>query len=145
MKHLLLILSVLGLIVSALALREHYRMYGDAPCSINERWDCGVVNHSRYAMLAGVPVAAIGIAGYLLMAALAWQRSYRLLLVPAFAGLAFSSAPRRHRSPCPRRLVHLLRHFAGNYFSNVAAHARNRGSTNGPKAVARLTDKIGRW
>jgi len=90
MKYPLLILAVLGMIVSALALREHYRMYGDAPCSINERWDCGVVNHSRYAMLAGIPVATIGIGGYILMAALAWLRSYRLLLVPTLAGLAFS-------------------------------------------------------
>jgi vitamin-K-epoxide reductase (warfarin-sensitive) len=90
MKYLLLILAILGVIVSSLALREHYRTYGDSPCSINERWDCGVVNHSQYAMLAGIPVAAIGIAGYILMAALAYLRSYRMLLVAAFAGLAFS-------------------------------------------------------
>ena len=90
MKYLLLILAILGAIVSSLALREHYRTYGDSPCSINERWDCGVVNHSSYAMLAGIPVAAIGIAGYILMGALAFLRSYRLLLGPAFAGLAFS-------------------------------------------------------
>lgn len=90
MKYVLLILAVLGVMVSSLALREHYRTYGDSPCSINERWDCGVVNHSPYAVFAGVPVAAIGIAGYMLMGVLAWPRSYRLLLVPTFAGLAFS-------------------------------------------------------
>src|ERR1700739_305567 len=89
MKYPLLILAILGVIVSSLALREHYRTYGDAPCSINERWDCGVVNHSQYAMLAGVPVATIGIAGYILMGILAFLRSYRLLLLPTFAGLAF--------------------------------------------------------
>jgi vitamin-K-epoxide reductase (warfarin-sensitive) len=90
MKYLLLVLAVLGVIVSSLALREHYRTYGDSPCSINERWDCGVVNHSKYAMLAGIPVATIGIAGYILMAALAFLRSYRLLLVSTLVGLAFS-------------------------------------------------------
>jgi uncharacterized membrane protein len=90
MKYLLPILAILGIVVSSLALREHYRTIGDSPCSINERWDCGVVNHSPYAMLAGVPVAAIGIAGYILMAALAFLRSYRLLIVFTFAGLAFS-------------------------------------------------------
>jgi uncharacterized membrane protein len=90
MKYLLLFLTTIGVIVSALALREHYRTYGDSPCSINERWDCGVVNHSQYAMLAGVPVAAIGIAGYILIGTLAFLRSYRLLLVAAMAGLAFS-------------------------------------------------------
>ncbi|HEV2687945.1 MAG TPA: vitamin K epoxide reductase family protein [Bryobacteraceae bacterium] len=90
MKYLLLILAILGVIVSSLALREHYRTYGDSPCSINERWDCGVVNHSPYAMLAGIPVATIGIAGYILMGVLAFLRAYRLLLVAALAGLAFS-------------------------------------------------------
>lgn len=90
MKYLLLTLAALGVIVSSLALREHYRTYGDSPCSINEHWDCGVVNHSPYAMLSGIPVAVVGIAGYILMAALAYLRSYRLLLVPTFAGLAFS-------------------------------------------------------
>jgi uncharacterized membrane protein len=100
MKYLLTILAVLGIVASSLALREHYREDGDSPCSINERWDCGVVNHSPYAMLphhAGdwplhfqIPVAALGIAGYLLMGFLAFRRSYRLLLVPILGGLAFS-------------------------------------------------------
>jgi vitamin-K-epoxide reductase (warfarin-sensitive) len=90
MKYPLLILAVLGLIVSTLALREHYRTYGDSPCSINERWDCGVVNHSRYAMLGPVPVAAVGMMGYILMAVLAALRSYRLLIIPTVGGLAFS-------------------------------------------------------
>jgi vitamin-K-epoxide reductase (warfarin-sensitive) len=90
MKYLLLLLAILGIIVSSLALREHYREYGDSPCSINEHWDCGVVNHSKYAMLGPIPVAAVGIIGYILMAALALLRSYRLLMIPTFAGLAFS-------------------------------------------------------
>jgi vitamin-K-epoxide reductase (warfarin-sensitive) len=96
MKYVLLILAIFGMIVSSLALREHYREYGDSPCSINEHWDCGVVNHSPYAMLdtqglgSHIPVAAVGIFGYIIMAALAFLRSYRLLLIPTFAGLAFS-------------------------------------------------------
>ncbi|SPF40946.1 Vitamin K epoxide reductase family protein [Candidatus Sulfotelmatobacter kueseliae] len=90
MKYALLILAIFGIIVSSLALREHYRTYGDSPCSINERWDCGVVNHSHYAMLAGIPVAALGIAGYILMGMLAFLRSYRLLLVVILGGLGFS-------------------------------------------------------
>lgn len=90
MKYFLLVLAVLGIVVSSLALREHYREYGDSPCSINEHWDCGVVNHSPYAMLGPIPVAAVGILGYILMGALAFLRSYRLLLVPTFGGLAFS-------------------------------------------------------
>jgi vitamin-K-epoxide reductase (warfarin-sensitive) len=90
MRYVLVVLAAVGIVVSALALHEHYRTEGDSPCSINERWDCGIVNHSPYATLAGIPVAALGIAGYLLMAALAWRRTYRLLLVTAGAGLAYA-------------------------------------------------------
>jgi vitamin-K-epoxide reductase (warfarin-sensitive) len=90
MRYVLVLLATLGIIVSALALREHYRTAGDSPCSINDRWDCGIVNHSPYAMLAGIPVAVLGIAGYLLMGALALRRAYRLLLAAALVGLAFS-------------------------------------------------------
>lgn len=100
MKYTLLILAVFGIIVSSLALREHYREYGDAPCDINAHWDCGVVNHSPYAMIPNhaedwplhfqIPVAVFGIAGYLLMGALAFFRSYRSLLVFTLAGFAFS-------------------------------------------------------
>ncbi len=90
MKYLLLVLALLGIVVSSLALREHYREYGDSPCSINEHWDCGVVNHSPYAMLGPIPVATVGIIGYVLMGALAFRRAFRALLVPTFGGLAFS-------------------------------------------------------
>jgi uncharacterized membrane protein len=90
MRYVFVILALLGITVSALALREHYRTYGDAPCDINERWDCGIVNHSPYAMIYGIPVADIGIAGYLLLGALALKRAYRLMLALAVPALAFS-------------------------------------------------------
>ena len=90
MKYVLVVFAALGIVVSTLALREHYRTEGDSPCSINERWDCGIVNHSPHATLAGIPVAALGIAGYLLMAALAWRRLYRGVLAAALAGLSYS-------------------------------------------------------
>jgi len=106
MKYVLLFLAILGVVASSLALREHYREYGDSPCSINERWDCGVVNHSPFAVLGGVfeqlgfhrhvpllsamPVATVGILGYIVMAVLAFRRAYRWLLVLTLASLAFS-------------------------------------------------------
>jgi vitamin-K-epoxide reductase (warfarin-sensitive) len=90
MKYILVLLAIFGIVVSFLALREHYREEGDSPCSINERWDCGIVNKSPYSMLFGIPVAALGMAGYLLMGVLVWRRAYRVLLVFVLAGLAFS-------------------------------------------------------
>ena len=89
MRWILVVLCVVGIAASSLALREHYRE-DSSPCSINERWDCGIVNHSPYAVFLGVPVAVIGIVGYLLLGALAFKRAYRLTLLAALPGLAFS-------------------------------------------------------
>ncbi|HEY0796696.1 MAG TPA: vitamin K epoxide reductase family protein [Acidisarcina sp.] len=75
--------------VSALTLQIH-RSQTFEPCSVNDHWDCGVVNHSRYAEIHGVPVAAIGIAGYALLAVLALAGRRLLVLVAALIGLGFA-------------------------------------------------------
>jgi len=89
MRYVFIVLTILGITVFALALREHFRE-GDSPCSINDHWDCGIVNHSPYAMLGPIPVAVLGIVGYIVMGVLAWRRSWRLLLAAALVGLGFS-------------------------------------------------------
>ena len=89
MRYFLLVLALAGVVVSYLALRVHYST-GPEICSINEQWDCGIVNHSPFAMLGPVPVAAIGIAGYVAMGILAFFRRKRMLLVAALVGLGFS-------------------------------------------------------
>ena len=68
MRWIIAILALAGMVAAVLALREHYRTEA-SPCSINEKWDCGTVNKSRFAVIKGIPVADIGIAGYLLLAA----------------------------------------------------------------------------
>jgi vitamin-K-epoxide reductase (warfarin-sensitive) len=89
MRWLIAFLALAGMVAAALALREHYRTEA-SPCSINEKWDCGTVNKSRFAVIGGVPVAVIGIAGYLLLAGLAIAKRWRLLAAAAVPALAFS-------------------------------------------------------
>ncbi len=78
MRALVAVLALAGLVVSVLALRVHNMDPTVAPpCAVNEHWDCGAVNHSRYAVFPPklvdedaasrklhIPVAEIGIAGY---------------------------------------------------------------------------------
>jgi uncharacterized membrane protein len=89
MRTIIACLSLAGVLVSSLALRVHYSTATE-PCSINERWDCGIVNHSSYAVAFGVPVAAVGIGGYLLLGILALARRRFLLLMVALIGLGFA-------------------------------------------------------
>jgi uncharacterized membrane protein len=89
MRYLIVLLALAGATVSALALRVHYSNETE-PCSINQHWDCGIVNRSMYSEIDHIPVAAIGIAGYLVLAGLAFLRSHYPVLLAALIGLGFA-------------------------------------------------------
>lgn len=84
----IVMLCLTGVLVSGLALGEHYNTKS-SPCNINDKWDCGTVNHSPYAVVLGVPVAFVGIFGYALIAALG-GRVPRLTATLALIALLFS-------------------------------------------------------
>jgi vitamin-K-epoxide reductase (warfarin-sensitive) len=89
LRFLIFFLAACGVVVSALALHVHYST-DIQPCSINAKWDCGIVNHSRFAEIVHVPVAVIGIAGYAALGVLALFRLRRALVAASFVALAFS-------------------------------------------------------
>ena len=101
MRFLLALVALVGLVVATMALRVHYST-DLQPCSINEKWDCGIVNHSPYSVLGGapllgkvpgvkdVPVAAVGMLGYLVLAGFALVRRRGLVLLGCLVGLGFS-------------------------------------------------------
>ncbi len=97
-------LAVAGLVVSVLALHVHNMDPGMAPpCAVTEHWDCGAVNHSRFAVFPPksfdedpgskkihVPVATVGIAGYGLM--LVFAALGRFWVVLQLAEIGFAAA-----------------------------------------------------
>lgn len=95
MRWIIVLVAVVGVATASLVLPEHYRT-GTSPCRINDVWDCGTVNHSPYSafhhvpVFGEVPVAAIGIAGYLLLTVLSLRKLWWTLLLFAVGGLAFS-------------------------------------------------------
>ncbi|MFZ0136936.1 MAG: vitamin K epoxide reductase family protein [Candidatus Sulfotelmatobacter sp.] len=91
----IVVLSVAGIVVSAVSLQRHYAKSATAFCDVGERFSCDIVNRSEYSTVIGIPVAAIGIAGYGLLLALATIYRSRTetptrLLAAAVAGLAFA-------------------------------------------------------
>ena len=83
------LICLFGVTVSTLALRVHYST-DTQPCDINAKWDCGIVNHSRFAMFHGVPVAVFGILGYLLLFLLNFTNRSVLLFLGAVAGCSYA-------------------------------------------------------
>jgi len=111
---LIVLLALAGVIVSTMALKEHWSNEV-SPCKINAVWDCGTVNKSRYAVFPPnpeftavapdgssgqpsegihIPVAAIGAVGYALMAALAGRNRFAVIANAALALGAFCFALR---------------------------------------------------
>ena len=105
MRFLIALLALAGIFDSALALRIHNQdPSAAAPCAVTEKFDCGTVNHGRYAEFPPVgfdelpnsgkihiPVAIFGIIGYALIAVLALTKQYWLTLQAAEIGFAFAA------------------------------------------------------
>jgi uncharacterized membrane protein len=89
MRYLIAVLALAGVVVSGLALQVHYSTNVES-CSINATWDCGIVNHSPFAEIHHVPVALIGILGYLALGGLALTKQRFLVFLTAVVGLGFA-------------------------------------------------------
>jgi len=105
LRVLIALLAVGGVVDSSLALRIHFQDPSAAPpCAVSEKWDCGAVNHSRFAVFPAssfdedpaahkthVPVALFGIIGYALIAVLALADQRFWVFQFAEVGFAFAA------------------------------------------------------
>ncbi|MGH9551980.1 MAG: vitamin K epoxide reductase family protein, partial [Terriglobales bacterium] len=97
-RRVLLTIALLasgGVLVSSASLYHHYGTSATSYCDIGENFNCDIVNRSTYSTLAGIPVAAIGIIGYLAMLLLATVFRSKVgvpavLAVASLAGLGFA-------------------------------------------------------
>lgn len=75
----ILVLALIGVADSSYALFQHYAPANTSSCDVNETISCTAINQSEYSVLFAVPVAALGIAGYIFMAALPSTMLLRLI------------------------------------------------------------------
>src|SRR5579872_168445 len=71
------LLAGAGIAVSSVSLYEHYRTSQASFCDFGQTFNCDIVNRSAYSEIAGIPVAFIGILGYLLLLFLTTLRRAR--------------------------------------------------------------------
>ncbi len=94
----IVLLAIAGIILSAVSTVNHYRKDPTSYCSFGEEFNCDIVNRSIYSRFppnaaTAVPVAIIGLTGYVGIAILAMLRGRAasfLLLVATVGGLGFS-------------------------------------------------------
>ena len=96
----IIVLALAGAVDSAYALKLHLAPVNESFCDASPTVSCTTVNQSEYAVFYGVPVAAIGLGGYVwfgLLAAVMLARKQvgslpRLaLLLTALGGVIFSA------------------------------------------------------
>src|SRR3984893_14447668 len=97
-RRVLLLIAVLaggGAVASSVSLYHHYGTSQTSYCSFGENFNCDIVNRSTYSVIFGVPVALIGIIGYLALLTLAtFYRSRAetpaMLAIASLTGLGFA-------------------------------------------------------
>ena len=58
-------LSIIGFSAATYAATLHYKPEGSSFCNLGKSFNCDIVNKSAYATILGVPVAFIGMLGYI--------------------------------------------------------------------------------
>ncbi len=94
----IVVLALAGIALSAVSTVNHYRTDPTSYCDFSGEFNCDIVNRSIYSRFPteshhAVPVAVIGLAGYIALAVLAFFRgkiAKALLLLAALGGLGFS-------------------------------------------------------
>ena len=91
-------LSVLGLLLSVYSLAHKTGFTAGALCNLSDTFSCDIVNRGPYSSLLGIPVAGIGVVGYLFLLMGGWMKLKhptdkglsRFLLAASLAGLSFA-------------------------------------------------------
>ncbi len=122
----IVLLTLVGIVLSGVSLYNHYKSTPTDYCDLGDNFNCDIVNRSIYAQVGKMPVAAIGLVGYIVLMVLALQRrdeSNRFHF--ASAGRArrrwILALPHLHRKVCAGDVVHHLPGFAGDHLADLPA------------------------
>ena len=89
------VLAIIGIVLSAVSVYNHYKPTPTDYCDFGETFNCDAVNKSAYSHLGAVPVAGIGVIGYIFLLLLSRARRDRkffsaILIFSCLVATAFS-------------------------------------------------------
>lgn len=89
------LLAGTGIAVSSVSLHQHYAKDQSTYCDFGESFNCDIVNRSTYSVVMGIPVALMGVLGYLVLLGLATVYRSKaetpvMLLIGSLGGLGFA-------------------------------------------------------
>jgi len=95
MAVVITVIALIGIGLSAVSLVAHYKTTPSDFCDLDETFNCDIVNRSIYSKILGVPVAAIGLVGYIVLLVLSRINREKkfvsaILILGSLIGLGFS-------------------------------------------------------
>lgn len=63
--NLLIIFSFVGIFLAVYLLLQYYKPVASGVCNLNSRFNCNAITKTELGYILGVPIAAIGLVGYL--------------------------------------------------------------------------------
>jgi len=89
------LLALAGIAASSVSLYHHFSKSKTSFCDMGKSFNCDLVNRSQYSVVRGVPVALVGILGYLFLLSLATVYREKaetpfMLAAAALVGLGFA-------------------------------------------------------
>ena len=90
------LVAVIGIVLSGVSVYNHYKKAATEYCDFGDTFNCDAVNKSTYSHIGPVPVAAIGVVGYVFLLLLSRVRRDNklvsaLLIFSALIGAGFSA------------------------------------------------------
>lgn len=86
-RLLILFFCLCGIGLSIASLRSHYASSATDYCDLNQMFNCDIVNRSKFSELFGIPVALIGLIGYVSLLAITMKKSRMLEILRFYMSL----------------------------------------------------------
>lgn len=86
-RYLILLMGICGIALSIASLHSHYATSATEYCDLNAMFNCDIVNRSKFSEVFHVPVALIGLLGYVVLMVLSLGKIMAFKLVRLFLSL----------------------------------------------------------
>ncbi len=92
-RFVIMLFCYCGIALSTASLYSHYARSATEYCDLNQVFNCDIVNRSRFSEVFGIPVALIGLIGYIVLMGITFKKSAVLEFLRfymSFSGLMFA-------------------------------------------------------
>ncbi len=74
-RFVIMLLCFCGIALSIASLHSHYATSATEYCDLNQMFNCDLVNRSKFSEIFGIPVALVGLIGYVVLLGITFKKN----------------------------------------------------------------------